>query len=140
MNNKDLVVNLKRIAKLFSDAAWNYERALNKIEDEDLRLELMEMHDEHMEQMENLNGYIKQLGENPPKFVSIGEMSKELIPVTDDMSSEEIIKALRNNEKIISGKLQSLADEVQIPEIARDLEDDIDDEKTYIDTLRDYMS
>lgn len=137
MDNKEIVVNLKKLAKLFSDAAWNYERALNKIEDEDLRQELVEMHDEHMGHMENLNGYIKQMGERPPRFASTGEMSKELGVVTDEMNSEEIIKTLRKNEKLISERLQSLADEVQIPEIAQDLEDDIDDENVYLDRLHD---
>lgn len=140
MTNKEIAENLKELAKLYADSAWNYERAMNSIQDEDLRLELVEMHAEHLEQVETFNSYVKQLGERPYLFSSTGEMAKEIDAIKDGMSDEEIITTLRRNEQVISDKLQMIVDDVQIPEITHDIEEDIDDENEYIETLKDYMS
>jgi hypothetical protein len=139
MNNREIAENLKELSKLYADSAWNYERALNSIQDEDLRLELTEMHAEHIEQFDNFNTYIKQLGERPIKYQSTGEMSAEIVAIKEGMSDEEIINTLRKNEQVINSRLQSIVDEVQIPEIAHDLEEDIDVESGYIETLKDFM-
>ena len=32
MNNKEIAENLKELVKLFSDSAWNYEKALDQIQ------------------------------------------------------------------------------------------------------------
>lgn len=66
MNNKEIAENLKELVKLFSDSAWNYEKALDQIQDEDLKFELSELHDEHLENAENLNKYLRQLGRRHP--------------------------------------------------------------------------
>ena len=139
MNNREIAETLKDLSKLYADSAWNYDRALNSINDEDLRQELVEMHAEHMEQFDNFNNYVKQLGEKPMKFQSNGEMSEDIVAIKEGMSDEEIITILRRNEQIISDKLHLIVDDVQIPEIAHDLEEDIDDEEVYIETLKDYM-
>jgi type III secretion system FlhB-like substrate exporter len=97
------------------------------------------MHANHIEQLDNFNDYIKQLGEKPIKYQSTGEMSPELIAIKEGMSDEEIINVLRKNEQVINNKLHAIIDEVQIPEIAHDIEEDIDDEEMYIETLKDYM-
>ncbi len=139
MNNREIADNLKELSKLYADSAWNYERALNLIQDEDLRLELTEMHAEHMEQFNNFNDYVKQLGEKPIRYHSTGEMSEEIIAIKDGMSDEEIINTLRKNEQVISDKLQEIVGDVQIPEITHDIEADLDDEEDYIHTLKDYI-
>jgi len=43
MNNKQLADSLKDLVKLYSDSAWNYERALDQIQDEDMKQQLAEM-------------------------------------------------------------------------------------------------
>ncbi|HLV33364.1 MAG TPA: ferritin-like domain-containing protein [Chitinispirillaceae bacterium] len=139
MTNKEIAESLKELVKLYSDSTWNYERALDQIQDEDLRKDLVELHDEHLEHMDNLNNYIKQLGEIIPQYEYTGEMSTELTTITNDMSDEEIINSLRKNEKVLSEKLENIVEDIQIPEIAHDLEEDIDDENIYIDTLKDYL-
>ena len=139
MTNKEIAESLKELVKLYSDSTWNYERALDQIQDEDLRKDLVELHDEHLEHMDNLNNYIKQLGERIPQYEYTGEMSTVLTTITNDMSDEEIINSLRKNEKVLSEKLENIVEDVQIPEIAHDLEEDIDDENIYIDTLKDYL-
>lgn len=139
MTNKEIAESLKELVKLYSDSTWNYERALDQIQDEDLRKDLVELHDEHLEHMDNLNNYIKQLGERIPQYEYTGEMSTVLTTITNDMSDEEIINSLRKNEKVLSEKLENIVEDIQIPEIAHDLEEDIDDENIYIDTLKDYL-
>jgi hypothetical protein len=139
MNNQEIAESLQELSKLYADSAYNYERALNSIQDEDLRLELTEMHANHIGQLDNFNDYIKQLGEKPIKYQSTGEMSAELIAIKEGMSDEEIINVLRKNEEVINNKLHAIVDDVQIPEITHDIEEDIDDEEMYIETLKDYM-
>lgn len=139
MNNQEIAENLQELSKLYADSAYNYERALNSIQDEDLRLELTQMHANHIGQLDNFNDHIKQLGEKPIKYQSTGEMSEELIAIKEGMSDEEIINVLRKNEQVINNKLHAIVDDVQIPEIAHDIEEDIDQEEMYIETLKDYM-
>ena len=140
MNNKEIAESLIKLVKLNSDTAWNYERAINQIQDEDLRQELHELHNQHLEHVDNLNSYIKQLGERVPSYEHTGEMSDELVAITNDMSDEEVIRSLRKNETVLSDKLQAIVEEVQIPELAHDLEEDLEDERIYIETLQNYMS
>lgn len=139
MTNREIAESLKILIKLYSDSAWNYERALDEIQDEELRRDLLELHDEHLEHKNNLDGYIKQLGERIPQYQYTGEMSSELVIITNEMSDEEIINSLRKNEMLLTERLESIIDDVQIPEIAHDLEDDIDDEDIYMNTLKDYL-
>ncbi|NLG17581.1 MAG: hypothetical protein GX556_09660 [Fibrobacter sp.] len=139
MNNQEIAESLMELVKLFSDTAWNYERALDQIQDEDLRLELSELHNEHIGNMENLNSYIRQLGEKTPAYEFSGEMSSELKAITSEMPDDEVIRTLRKNEKVINEKLSSVVEDVQIPELTHELEEEIENEKIYIDTLENLM-
>lgn len=139
MDNIEIVENLTMLVKLYSDSAWNYERALDQIQDEDMRQQLLELHDQHLESMENLGNYIKQLGGKSPHYEYSGEMDPDLKIINNEMSDDLIIRALRQNERVLSKKLEAAIEGIQIPEIAHDLEDDLEDEKVFIDTLQDYM-
>ncbi|HON12150.1 MAG TPA: ferritin-like domain-containing protein [Chitinispirillaceae bacterium] len=138
MNNKEIAENLKDLVKLFSDSAWNYEKALDQIQDEDLKFELSELHNEHLEHAENLNKYLRQLGEKTPRF-EISDETSELITITSEMSDDEVIRNLRRNERVVKERLSSVVEDVQIPELAQELEEDIEDESIYIDTLQNLM-
>lgn len=138
MNNKDIAESLKGLVKLYEDCAWNYERALDVIQDEDLHEQLIEMNDAHLERMENLKEYIKQLGVEEIDYLE--EISPEISLVNDEMSDEDIVKVLKKNENLLSRELQGVVEKIQIPELAQDLEDEIEDEKIYIDTLENFIS
>jgi hypothetical protein len=56
------------------------------------------------------------------------------------MSNEDIVKVLKKNENLLSRELQRVVEHVEIPELVQDLEDVIEDEKIYIDTLENYIS
>ena len=120
------------------DCAWNYERALDLIQDEELHQQLIEMNDAHLERMENLKEYIKQLGVEVPEYLE--EISPEISTVDDEMSDEDIVKVLKKNENLLSRELQGVVENVQIPELVQDLEEEIEDEKIYIDTLENFIS
>lgn len=138
MNNKEIAENLKGLVKLYEDCAWNYERALALIQDEELHQQLIEMSDSHLERMRNLKEYIKQLGVAEADYIE--EMSAEISIVNDEMADEDIVKVLKKNENLLSRELQGVVETVQIPELVQDLEDEIEDEKIYIDTLDNYLS
>ncbi|NLP02467.1 MAG: hypothetical protein GX089_08235 [Fibrobacter sp.] len=138
MNNKEIAENLKELVKLFSDSAWNYEKALDQIQDEDLKFELSELHDEHLENAENLNKYLRQLGEKAPRF-EISDETSELITITSEMSDGEVIRNLRRNERVVRERISSVVEDVQIPELAQELEEEIEDEGIYINTLQNLM-
>lgn len=139
MNNQEIADCLKELVKLYNDSAWNYERALDLIQDEDLHQQMLEMHDSHLDRMENLKEYIAQLGEKVPQSDMFSEISPDLSVVSDDMADEDILRVLKKNENVLSKKLQGIVENIQIPELAHDLEEDIEDEKIYIDTLQNYM-
>lgn len=138
MNNKEIAENLKGLVKLYEDCAWNYERALALIQDEELHQQLIEMSDSHLERMRNLKEYIKQLGVAEADYIE--EMSSEISIVNDEMADEDIVKVLKKNENLLSRELQGVVETVQIPELVQDLEDEIEDEKIYIDTLDNFLS
>ncbi len=138
MNNKEIAENLKGLVKLYEDCAWNYERALALIQDEELHQQLIEMSDSHLERMRNLKEYIKQLGVAEADYIE--EMSAEISIVNDEMADEDIVKVLKKNENLLSRELQGVVETVQIPELVQDLEDEIEDEKIYIDTLDNFLS
>lgn len=140
MNNKEIAENLLGLVKLYNDAAWNYERALDLIQDEEIHRQMLEMHDSHLDRMENLKEYVTQLGEKIPQDEYFLEISPELSVVNEDMADEDIVKVLKKNENHLSKKLQEVVENIQIPEIAHDLEEDLEDEKIYIDTLQSFMS
>jgi short-subunit dehydrogenase len=67
------------------------------------------------------------------------ELSEEMEIVTDDLSDDEIIRRLRNGEKVISERLQVLVENVEIPELVQIFEEDLEDEDVYINTLKNYL-
>ena len=140
VTNKEIAESLIGLVKLYNDAAWNYERALDLIQDEDIHQQMLEMHDSHLDRMENLKEYVKQLGEKIPQDDYFVEISPELSVVNEDMIDEDIVKVLKKNENHLSKKLQEVVEKIQIPEIAHDLEEDLEDEKIYIETLQNFMS
>lgn len=140
MNNKEIAESLKNLVKLYGDSAWNYERALDLIQDEEMHQQLIEMHNSHLDRMENLKEYIMQLGERVSESEYFVEISPELSVVNDEMVDEDIVRVLKKNENVLSKKLQSVVEKIQIPELAQDLEDEIEDEKIYMDTLQNFIS
>ncbi len=140
MNNREIAESLKSLVKLYGDSAWNYERALDLIQDEELYQQLLEMHGSHLDRMESLKEYIKQLGERVSEAEYMEEISPEISVVNDEMADEDIVRVLKKNENVLSKKLQSVVENIQIPELAQDLEEEIEDEKIYIDTLQNFMS
>lgn len=138
MNNKEIAESLKELVNLYEDCAWNYERALDLIQDEELHQQLIEMSDAHLERMENLKEYIKQLGVEVPDYLE--EISPEISIVNDEMNDDDILKVLKKNENLLSKELQGVVENIQIPELVQDLEEGIEDEKIYIDTLENFIS
>ncbi|HEX2959916.1 MAG TPA: hypothetical protein VHO70_23975 [Chitinispirillaceae bacterium] len=139
MNNHEIHALLVKLAKLYADSAWNYERAIMIIQEEEIKNELAKMHDNHIEHMERLNAYIKDFGGDWVSIDLEGEISEEMELVTDELSEEEIIRRLRNGEKTLSEKLQYLVETVEIPDLAQNLEEELEDEDVYINTLKNFL-
>jgi hypothetical protein len=135
MNNKEIADALIELSKLYTDSAWNYDRAMQIIKDEKLKTDLAEMQTEHLEQVDLFKNYAKQLGETNVYTDIPGVNATGITVIEDDMTEEDIVLALRRNEEMISKKLEQLAEDVMIPEIVHDLEEDLDDENEYIKTL-----
>jgi NAD-specific glutamate dehydrogenase len=109
------------------------------IEDDDLKNELAKMHENHTERLERLNIYIRDFGGTALQADLTEELSEEMEIVTDDLSDDEIIRRLRNGEKVISKRLQVLVENVEIPELVQIFEEDLEDEDVYINTLKNYL-
>jgi hypothetical protein len=109
------------------------------IEDDDLKNELAKMHENHTERLERLNIYIRDFGGTALQADLTEELSEEMEIVTDDLSDDEIIRRLRNGEKVISERLQVLVENVEIPELVQIFEEDLEDEDVYINTLKNYL-
>jgi hypothetical protein len=139
MNNEELRRSLIKLAKLYADSAWNYERAIMIIQDEELKNELAKMHNYHIEHLERINLYIRDFGGNSLEADLAEDLSEEMAVVTDGLSEEEVVLRLRNGEKAVSEKLQELVENVEIPELAQNLEEDLEDEDVYINTLKNYL-
>jgi hypothetical protein len=139
MDTNDTRAILTKLAKLYADSIWNYDRALMIIQDDDLKNELAKMHENHTGRLERLNIYIRDFGGTALQADLTEELSEEMEVVTDDLSEEEIIRRLRNGEKVISGRLQVLVENVEIPELVQIFEEDLEDEDVYINTLKNFL-
>ncbi len=138
MNNDELRKGLIKLAKLYADSAWNYERAIMIIQDEDFKNELAKMHNNHIEHLERINLYIRDFGGGSLQAELSEDLSEEMEVITDDLSEEEIILRLKKGEKAVAEKLQDLLEIVEIPELIQNLEEDLEDEDVYINTLRNF--
>lgn len=138
MNIDDLRRSLIKLAKLYADSAWNYERAIMIIQDEELKNELAKMHNNHIEHLERINLYIRDFGGGSLQAELSEDLSEEMEVITDDLSEEEIILRLKKGEKAVAEKLQDLLEIVEIPELIQNLEEDLEDEDVYINTLRNF--
>jgi hypothetical protein len=139
MDNNEIHQSLTKLAKLNADSAWNYERAVMIIQEEEIKNELAKMHDYHIEHLERLNTYLKDFGGGEISADLGEEISEEMELITDELSEEEIIQRLRNGEKILSEKLQNLVETVEIPDLAQNLEEELEDEDAYINTLKNLL-
>ncbi|MBN1601280.1 MAG: hypothetical protein JW915_06710 [Chitinispirillaceae bacterium] len=138
MNIDYLRTSLIKLAKLYADSAWNYERAIVIIQDEELKNELAKMHNNHIEHLERINLYIRDFGGGSLQAELSEDLSEEMEVITDDLSEEEIIFRLKKGEKAVAEKLQDLLEIVEIPELIQNLEEDLEDEDVYINTLRNF--
>jgi methyl coenzyme M reductase subunit C-like uncharacterized protein (methanogenesis marker protein 7) len=139
MNNQEIHESLVKLAKLNADSAWNYERAVMIIQEEEVKNELAKMHDYHIEHLERLNLYLRDFGDNGVSVDMGEEISEEMELITDELSEEEIIRRLGNGEKVLSEKLQDLVETVEIPELVQNLEEELEDEDVYINTLKNLL-
>lgn len=139
MNIDDLRKSLVKLAKLYADSAWNYERAIMIIQDEELKNELAKMHNNHIEHLERINLYTRDFGGGSLQAELTEDLSEEMEVVTDDLSEGEIILRLKKGEKAVAEKLQDLLEIVEIPELIQNLEEDLEDEDVYINTLRNFL-
>lgn len=139
MENQKIHESLVKLAKLNADSAWNYERAVMIIQEEEIKNELAKMHDYHIEHMERLNTYLRDFGDNGVSVDLGEEISEEMELITDELSEEEIIRRLGNGEKVLSEKLQDLVETVELPELAQNLEEELEDEDVYINTLKNLL-
>ncbi len=139
MNNHEIHESLAKLAKLNADSAWNYERAVMIIQEEGIKNELAKMHDYHIEHMERLNAYLRDYGGGWVSIDTGEEISEEMELVTDELSEEEIIRRLGNGEKVLSEKLQYLVETIEIPDLAQNLEEELEDEDVYINTLKNLL-
>lgn len=62
-----------------------------------------------------------------------------MITITSEMSDGEVIRNLRRNERVVRERISSVVEDVQIPELAQELEEEIEDEGIYINTLQNLM-
>jgi hypothetical protein len=139
MDNQEIHESLVKLAKLNADSAWNYERAVMIIQEEEIKNELAKMHDYHIEHMERLNTYLRDFGDNGVSVDLGEEISEEMELITDELSEEEIIRRLREGEKVLSEKLQYLVETVELPDLAQNLEEELEDEDVYINTLKNLL-
>ena len=105
-----------------------------------MREDLLELRDRHLFHFERLSDHLKNMGELPPRYGIPGELSQGLRSITDDMKDDDVIRTLRANEHFITDRIRDLEENVQIPEINEELEEELDDEQMYMSTLDDMMS
>jgi len=140
MEERDLVNTLKLLAQLYADAAWTYERAIDKIDQDEMRDELLDLRDQHLRHYENLSNYLRDIGEMPPRYGYPAEISEGLRSITDEMSVDETIRALKNNERYITTKIREAEETTQLAELTDELEGELEDEQSYIKILDDMAS
>ncbi|MDG5814946.1 ferritin-like domain-containing protein [Chitinispirillales bacterium ANBcel5] len=139
MENKEIARQLKNLTALDMEAAREYSWALENIKDEGLCEQLCDFKEDHEEHVQNLSRYIRQLGEKPPRKNEIGSELKH-DGKKGQYQIEDILRTLMRDEKIVSDKYEKLLDQVTIPQIAADLENDYEDDLLHLQTIRELLS
>jgi hypothetical protein len=140
MDGREIAEKLRVLAQLYADAAWTYERAIMKIEQEEMRDELWLLQHEHVRHFEDLANRIRQLGERPPEYGYTGELSEDIRPITDDMGPDEVIRTLRENERRITERIVDVEQEMESTEITQELDGNLEDEQIYMNSLDDMIT
>lgn len=140
MDNREIAQTLKNLVLLDIEATREYDWAIDHISDESIREQLLGIKEDHIEHADNINMYIRQLGEKPPDSREITESRLHEPSFQPGFNSEEILKTLMKDEKLIAKRYEEALENVFVPEIVTDLENDFEDDQMHVESIQGILS
>ncbi len=140
MDNREIAQTLKNLVLLDLEATREYDWAIDHISDEGVREQLQGFKEDHIEHADNISMYIRQLGENPPDSRELNESRLHEPSFQPGFSSDEILKILMRDEKLIAKRYEEALENVFVPEIVTDLENDFEDDQMHVESIQGILS
>lgn len=102
MDRDDAIDKLGDLLKLDVDAANAYDEAIEKIDEQDIRMQLGRYRDDHRRHVSELTGLIREMGGEAPEpdrdFK--GVLIEGMTQLRSAMGTDQALKAMRQNEKL----------------------------------------
>ena len=120
----DYVEALIALLELEYDALEAYKAAINRLENEEFKIQLKLFCDDHQKHIDCLNKIIESHDENPPSGSDIkAVLTQGKVVIAGLINDQEILKAMLTNEEDTNTAYGRLTQYVDIPE----------DDKTFLD-------
>ncbi|MFP4162522.1 MAG: ferritin-like domain-containing protein [Chitinispirillaceae bacterium] len=140
MDNREIAQTLKNLVLLDIEATREYDWAIDHIGDESIREQLSGFKEDHLDHADNISMYIRQLGERMPSSREITESKLHEPNYQPGFKSEEILKTLVKDEKLIAKRYEEALENVFVPEIVSDLENDFEDDQMHAESIQGMLS
>lgn len=142
MEDRAVISLLQSLAQLDIDACHGYRRAVHRVDDGTVRVQLTSLWKDHERHLDELAAEIHRLGGTPPAFerdaagIVIDSFTR-LRAVTGTFGA---LKALKTNERLINAAHAAALKE-DLPEAARDIiERHRADERRHLDHIRELLA
>ncbi|MGB3225217.1 MAG: DUF2383 domain-containing protein [Desulforhopalus sp.] len=102
MDNKEIAKKLGSLAQLDIDAVHAYKEAIDKVEDPQVRANLVRYREDHERHIAELSAEIRRLGETPPDFSPDfkGFFIQGFTSLRSITGTEGALNAMHTNEKL----------------------------------------
>ncbi len=102
MDNKEIAKKLGSLAQLDIDAVHAYKEAIDKVEDPQVRENLVRYREDHERHISELSAEIRRLGETPPDFSPDfkGFFIQGFTSLRSMTGTEGALNAMHTNEKL----------------------------------------
>ncbi len=140
MDNREIAQELRNLALLDIEATREYDWAIGRISDEGIREQLEDFREDHIEHVDNLNMYIRQLGEKLPDERELNESRLHRPGFEPGFEPRQILHTLENDEKLIASRYEEALDKVLVPEIVADLESDFEEDQMHVQSIQGIIS
>lgn len=112
MDIDEALENLGDLLKLDVDAARAYDEAIEKIDEQDIRMQLGEYRDDHHRHVSELTTIISSLGGEPPEPDQDmkGKLIEGMTSLRSSMGTDSALKAMRMNEQMTNRTYEKALD------------------------------
>jgi uncharacterized protein (TIGR02284 family) len=134
MEEKKILSRLKNLCQLDMDAIHAYEQAIESIEHQPIKEQIISFKEDHERHVDNLSSLMRNHGGTPPEFSRDfkGFFMEGFTKVRSATGTEGALKAMRGNEKLTNRKYEKALEDDLPADVLKVIRENREDERRHL--------